>query len=313
MLDFVGNRKYFIGASLLLSVLSVIALFYPGLQLGVDYTSGSSITLQFKGADPGPAAVRQTFVDSGHDEAIVQRTSSEQYFVETNELGETGIEKVNAALKAKFGQDYTVLQIDTVGASVAEETRNTAITAVAVGSIFVMLYIMYVFRSVPHSYQYAVSAIIPLMHDALITLGAFAVLGKLIGAQVNAIFVVGILTIIGFSVHNTVVVFDRIRENARLSPSRPFKATVNQALNETLIRNLNTNFTTLIAVLAMLLIGGQTLRDFLILLFIGIAVGAFSSTFIAAQLLVALQSGEFRRLFRVPFRRPKAPGQPQQA
>ena len=316
MLDFIGNRKYFIGLSIILSVISVVALFYPGLSMGVDFTSGSSITLEFKADDPGAETVRKTFADAGYDEAVVQKSGGDQYFVRTKELGLDGIEKVNAALKAKFGTEYKVLEVSTVGATVAREAVRTAITAVAVGAIFVMVYIMYAFRSVPRSYQYAVSAIIPLMHDGLISLGAFAILGKLIGTQVNAIFVVGILTIIGYSVNNTVVVFDRVRENVRTASSRPFKATVNQALNETLTRNLNTNITTLIAVLAMLVLGGQSLRDFMILLFIGIGVGAYNSTFIAAQMLVAWESGELGSIVRLRFlRRRKAPApvQSQQA
>ena len=307
MIDIIGYRKYFIGVSLLLTVIAAVALFYPGLQMGIDFTAGSSITLDFKGADPGSEVVRKTFADAGHDEAIVQKAGSAQYFVRTKELGVTGIENVNAALKGKFGDGYSVLEVSTVGATVASEAVRTAIIAVAVSLIFVMLYVVYVYRSVPHPYQYAVSAVVPLMHDALIALGAFAILGKLIGTQVNAIFVVGILTIIGYSVNNTVIVFDRVRENVRSAPSRPFGATVNQAINETLVRNLNSNITTLIAVLAMLMLGGQSLRDFMILLFIGIGVGMYSSTFVAAQLLVSWESGELGDIARLRFLRRRKP------
>jgi preprotein translocase subunit SecF len=298
MLNVIGNRKYFVGLSAVLVIASVIALFYPGLRIGVDFKSGSSLTIAFEGADPGSAAVREAFSDSGHDEAVVQSAGGGQYFVRTADLGATGREPVEAALKAKFGANYEIIEVNSVGAAVARETVRTAIFATFVGTAFVMLYIMYSFRSVPASYRYAIAAIVPLGHDVLITMGVFAVLGALIGTEVNAIFVVGVLTLIGYTVNNTIVVFDRIRENVRLAPSRPFGQTVNLAINETLTRNLNVSVTTLVAILAMLLLGGATLRDFLIILFVGLFVGTYSSTFIAAQLVVAWESGELGRWLR---------------
>ncbi len=307
MLNVIGNRKYFIGLSAVLIVASIIALVYPGLKIGVDFKSGSSLTVAMKGVDPGSAAVREAFADSGHDEAVVQSAGGGQYFVRTADLGATGREPVEAALKAKFGEDYEIIEVNSVGAAVARETVRTAIFATLVGSAFVMLYIMYSFRSVPASYRYAIAAIIPLGHDVLITMGVFAVLGAMIGTEVNAIFVVGVLTLIGYTVNNTIVVFDRIRENVRLAPSRPFGQTVNLAINETLTRNLNVSVTTLIAILAMLLLGGATLRDFLIILFVGLFVGTYSSTFIAAQLVAAWESGELGRWLRFwRRRRPQA-------
>ena len=312
MLDIIGKRKYYIGVSLALAIASIVALIYPGLKLGVDFTSGTTMTIKF-GGDPGTAAIRAAFTASGHDEAVVQHTSGAEYFIRTAELPEPGgREAVEAAIKSKINGNYSVLEVSTVGASVARETIRTAILATAVGSVFVMLYIMYSFRTVPSSYRYAIAAIVPILHDILITMGVFAVLGKTIGAEVNAIFVVGVLTLIGYTVNNTIVVFDRIRENVRIAPARPFAQTVNLAISETLARNLNTSITTLIAILAMLLLGGSTMRDFLIILFVGLCVGLYGSTFIAAQMVVAWESGEFGRWLRF-WRRRKAQPQPEQA
>jgi preprotein translocase subunit SecF len=149
-----------------------------------------------------------------------------------------------------------------------------------------MVYIMYAFRSVPSSYKYAFAAVVALVHDVVIVLGVFAVLGFAINAEVNAIFIVGILTVIGYSVNDTIVIFDRIRENVTLAPGREFRSTVNISINESVTRSLGTSITTVTVILAMLLFGGVSLRDFLIVLLLGVLVGTYSSMFVAAQVLV---------------------------
>ncbi|MSQ08683.1 MAG: protein translocase subunit SecF [Dehalococcoidia bacterium] len=312
MIDIIGKRKYFVGFSLILVLASIVALVYPGLRLGVDFTSGTSINILFTGTDPGTENTRLAFADAGYDEAVVQRSGDKEYFVRTRDLSETGRDKVEAALKARTGPEYRILEVSTVGAAVARETIRTAILATLVGTGFVMAYIMYSFRAVPSSYRFAIASVIPLVHDVVITMGVFAILGRVIGAEVNAIFIVGILTLIGYTVNNTIVVFDRVRENVRVAPARPFRQTVNLAINETLVRNLNVSITTLIAILAMILLGGDSLRDLLLVLFLGLLVGTYSSTVIAAQILVAWESGELGRIVRLRFlRRRKAPIQAQ--
>jgi preprotein translocase subunit SecF len=185
-----------------------------------------------------------------------------------------------------------------VGSSVAEDTVQNAITAVIVAAVFVMLYIMYAFRAVPNSYKYAFAAVVALGHDVIIVLGAFAVLGIAIGAQVNAIFIVGILTVIGYSVNDTIVIFDRIRENVTLAPGRDFRSTVNLSINESVTRSLGTSITTVTVIVAMLLFGGASLRDFLIVLLAGVLIGTYSSIFVAAQVLVLWDKRSF-----LPWRR----------
>jgi len=160
---------------------------------------------------------------------------------------------------------------------------------------------MYAFRSVPNSYKYAFAAVVALLHDVVIVLGAFAVLGIAINAEVNAIFIVGILTVIGYSVNDTIVIFDRIRENVTLAPARDFRATVNLSINESVTRSLGTSITTTTVILAMLLFGGASLRDFLIVLLAGVIIGTYSSIFVAAQVLVLWE----RRAF-LPWRKAAA-------
>ena len=298
MNDIVSTRRIFVPISAVLVVLSAILLFVPGLNLGIDFVAGTSATYEFGGADPGTDAVRNAFVSAGRGEAIVQSLGDNQYFVRTGEQSLDEQNRLLADLTAQTGQEPTVLETITVGSSVAQGTVRNAIIAVVVAAAFVMLYIMYAFRSIEASYRYAVAAVVALMHDVLIVLGTFAVLGFAINAEVNAIFIVGILTVIGYSVNDTIVIFDRIRENVILVPSREFRTTVNASIRESIIRSLGTSITTGTVILAMLLFGGESLRDFLIVLLLGIIVGTYSSIFIASQTLVAWTEGDLGRLLR---------------
>ncbi|MDA1279989.1 MAG: protein translocase subunit SecF [Chloroflexi bacterium] len=297
-MDIVGTRRIFLSISIVLVAISAVVLVSPGLQLGIDFTSGSTVTYQFENGDPGTVAVTDALLRAGHPKAIVQAMGSDQYFVRTEDLGVPGLTAINDEITKLDEGPALVLDNSTVGSSVAEDTVRNAVTAVIVAAGFVMLYIMYAFRSVPASYKYAVAAVIALGHDVLIVLGVFTVLGVAINAEVNAIFIVGILTVIGYSVNDTIVIFDRIRENVTLAPGRDFRSTVNLSINESITRSLGTSITTMTVILAMLLFGGASLRDFLIVLLAGVIVGTYSSIFIAAQVLVLWE----RRAF-LPWRR----------
>lgn len=297
-MDIVGKRRFFLSISVVLVVLSAVIMGTTGLNLGIDFTSGTTVTFQFQGGDPGSADVTDALTRSGHPEAIVQALGENQYFIRTDDLGNDGLIEVREEIENLQPEAVLVLDTSTVGSSVAEDTVQNAITAVIVAAVFVMLYIMYAFRSVPNSYKYAFAAVVALVHDVLIVLGAFAVLGIAINAEVNAIFIVGILTVIGYSVNDTIVIFDRIRENVTLAPGRDFRSTVNLSINESITRSLGTSITTMTVILAMLLFGGASLRDFLIVLLAGVLVGTYSSIFIAAQVLVLWDKRSF-----LPWRR----------
>ena len=293
-MDIVSKRRIFLSISFVLIVISAVMLVSPSLNLGIDFTSGSTVTYQFAGGD----AVSDALARSGHPQAIVQALGDDQYFIRTEDLGVYGLDAIKEEVGKLEGGPAKVLDTSTVGASVAEDTVRNAITAVIVAVIFVMLYIMYAFRSVPNSYKYAFAAIVALAHDVLIVLGAFTVLGIAINAEVNAIFIVGILTVIGYSVNDTIVIFDRIRENVTLAPGRDFRATVNLSINESITRSVGTSLTTMTVILAILLFGGASLRDFMIVLLAGVIVGTYSSIFVAAQILVLWEGRRF-----LPWRR----------
>ena len=291
-MDIVGKRRIFLTISMVLVALSVVVLGTSGLNLGIDFTSGSTVTYQFTDGNTSAAEVTDALSDSGHPDSIVQALGDNQFFIRTDDLGVTGLDDVNTEV-LKLDQGAHVLDNSTVGASVAEDTVQNAITAVVIAAIFVMIYIMYAFRSVPSSYKYAFAAVVALVHDVVIVLGVFAVLGLAISAEVNAIFIVGILTVIGYSVNDTIVIFDRIRENVTLAPGREFRSTVNISINESITRSLGTSITTVTVILAMLLFGGASLRDFLIVLLLGVLVGTYSSMFVAAQVLVLWERRSF--------------------
>jgi preprotein translocase subunit SecF len=291
-MDIVGKGRIFLTISMVLVALSVVVLGTSGLNLGIDFTSGSTVTYQFTDGNTSASEVTDALSDSGHPDSIVQALGDNQFFIRTDDLGVTGLDDVNTEV-LKLDQGARVLDTSTVGASVAEDTVQNAITAVVIAAIFVMIYIMYAFRSVPSSYKYAFAAVVALVHDVVIVLGVFAVLGLAISAEVNAIFIVGILTVIGYSVNDTIVIFDRIRENVTLAPGREFRSTVNISINESITRSLGTSITTVTVILAMLLFGGASLRDFLIVLLLGVLVGTYSSMFVAAQVLVLWERRSF--------------------
>ncbi|MDA1239800.1 MAG: protein translocase subunit SecF [Chloroflexi bacterium] len=193
---------------------------------------------------------------------------------------------------------FTMREFASVSPTVSAVAVRNAAIAVTVASLFIMGYVAFAFATVPQPFRYAVCAIVALAHDVIITLGAFSLLGKLFGVEVNLMFVTGLLTVIGFSVHDSIVVFDRIRENVRAVPTAALRENVNAALLQTMARSFNTSLTLLLTAVAMLLLGGATIQSFLLVIVIGVTIGTFSSIALAAQLLVAWDEGDFNRIFR---------------
>ena len=287
MIDFVGKRKWFIGLSAILVIGSALLLvFGAGLNQGIDFTGGTSTSIRFDDAAVDTDDVRSVFAEVGFAAAIIQNTGDGNFFIRTTIQNESHQDDVEAALNRSYPGTAKRTEVTTVGKSVADDTISNAITAIVVASIFIILFLFWAFRAVPSAYRFGFAAVIALAHDVILTLGLFVILGQVINAEVNASFIVGILTVIGYSVNDTIVVFDRIRENVRVGGGRSFRAVVNQSLNESIMRSLSTSFTTALVIIAMLLFGGETLRDFLLVLLAGVVVGTYSSIFIAAQALV---------------------------
>jgi preprotein translocase subunit SecF len=191
---------------------------------------------------------------------------------------------------AKFSE--TASSLNTIGGTVAGEVTTRSILAVLLASLGILLYLAYAFRRVKRPFRYGLCAIIAMLHDVLVVVGVFAILGKLFGVEIDSLFVTALLTVVGFSVHDTIVVFDRIRENQIKAPGERFESLVNHSLVQTLARSLTTSLTVIFTLSALYLFGGVTIRNFVLALLIGIVSGTYSSIFNASMLLVAWENGE---------------------
>jgi preprotein translocase subunit SecF len=291
--NIIGKRYRFFLISGLLIVLSVIALLTVGLKAGIEFSSGSLLTVRFE--QPVDYNEFKAEISSlGYSGAIVQTTSTGDFLIRTKELSDEEKAAIESGLAARFGA-LTEASFSAVSPQVATETvRNTAI-AVAVASIGILLYVTIAFRRMPRPFRYGICSVMAIIHDTLVALGIFALLGAFMGWEVNLMFITGVLAIIGYSINNTIVVFDRIRENLTLGVSPNFEVVVNNSLVETLGRSLNTSITTIVAVLAILLFVGATIQNFAVVLLIGIIIGTFDSVFVAPSLLVVWDKHEWGR------------------
>lgn len=300
MIDFVGKRYWYFLLSLLVIIPGLVSLAVPpGLKLSVDFTGGTLWEMRFSQA-ASPADVRAVLWDNGLSDAVVQTSGDNQVLVRARDVeSETAAgtrDRLNAALRQRFGQFETV-RFESVGPSLGGEVTSKAAQAVALASLGILLYISLVFRRVPRSFRFGTCAIVALLHDALVVLGAFSILGKVFNVEVDSLFVTAVLTVIGFSVHDTIVVFDRIRENITRHAGERFESIVNHSILQTLARSLNTSLTAVFVLASLVLFGGLTTRNFALALLIGVISGTYSSVFNASQLLVVWENGEVGKLF----------------
>jgi preprotein translocase subunit SecF len=308
MYDLVSKRYLFFLISLVIIVPGLVSLVLPGgLRPGIDFTSGSIMTLRFeRSVDQG--TLRQAFSEMGHPEAIVQRADDNTYIVRTLPLADVQRDEsgdvaqasarqgVQTELSSRFGP-LTVLSFDQVSPLVAAEIVQNSMLAIAAACLGILLYLSFAFRKVHDSWKFGVCAVIALVHDVLVVLGIFSLLGRVTSIELDALFITALLTVIGFSVHDTIVVFDRVRENSLRHVGESIESIVNHSLNQTLARSLTTSLTVLLTLLTLFLFGGVTIRSFVLALLIGITSGTFSSIFNASMLLVIWENGELARVF----------------
>ena len=298
-MDVVGKRGWFFLLSLLVILPGVAFLIIaPGLNPGIDFRGGSTLNLRF--ADPVEQnGLRAQLGNMGHTDATVQKLGDDSYFVRTTELSEVAKNGIVDGLESALSPSgVDVLSFDLVSPVVARETVVNAFYAVLAAAVGIFLYLWWAFRNVPSPFRYGAAAIIALMHDTIIVVGIFAILGELAGIEVNTMFLIALLTVIGYSVNDTIVVFDRLRENILLNPNRTLIANANTSISETIGRSLNTSLTLVFTLLALLLFGGPTIRIFLWVLLIGVVAGTYSSIAIATQMLVVWENGDIPRLYR---------------
>jgi preprotein translocase subunit SecF len=298
MLDIIGKRLWFFLISGVFIVMSIVSLATVGLKSGIEFSSGSMLTVKFE-QPVEYTQFKQEMNGLGYGSAIVQSAGEGEFLIRTKELSEAEKTQIESALSARFG-NLSESQFYSVSPLVATETARTAVIAVVIAMVGILLYVTWAFRKMPSPFRYGTCAVIALLHDSLVTVGVFSILGAILGWEINLMFITGILTIIGYSINNTIVVFDRIRENQVKGISADFETVANYSVVETLGRSLNTSITTLITAVALLLFVGASIENFVIVLIIGIVVGTFDSVFVAPGLLVVWSKGEWGRFSQRP-------------
>ena len=298
-MDFAGKRLWFFLVSLLVILPGIVFLIIaPGLKPGIDFTGGSTMTLEFAD-NVRQEDLRLELARLGQADASVQRLGEDTFFIRTKELRDANKEDLVQRLESVLSPNgVDVLSFDLVSPVVAAETVRNALLAVLLAAVGIFFYVWWAFRNVPSPFRYGAAAIVALLHDTIIVIGIFAILGEVLDMEVNTMFLIALLTVIGYSVNDTIVVFDRLRENILLYPNRTLPDNVNVSISETLGRSLNTSLTLMFTLLALMLFGGATLRSFLLVLLIGVVVGTYSSIGVASQMLVAWEEGDFGRLLR---------------
>lgn len=296
LLEIVKYRRWWYAFSALLLVPGLISLALYGVKLGIDFTGGSLLEVQTDKRVPS-AQVREAL---GNDfgEPIVQTSDDNTYLIRLKTLDPDQKNQVVDKLKQGTGSQITERRFETVGPSISRDITQKAFISVVLGALLIVLYIAYAFRKVPKpasSWRFGLTTMVALAHDVIFTLGIFSLLGEFAGVELDATFVAAILTVLGFSVHDTIVVFDRIRENLLRGQGKTFEDTVNFSIAQTLVRSVNTSLTVLLVVAAMYLFGGTSIQDFVLALLVGIAIGTYSSIFNAAPVLVTWQQWSDKR------------------
>lgn len=282
--------KYKIGYLVFSAVLllpGIIFLGLDGLKLSIDFTGGSVFVYQ-QSDSFGPNELKSVLQENNIEVENV-RVDNDNVIARTKPIESEKINQIKTSISAQYG-DPQLRSFETVGPSIGSETTKNAFYALIWASIGILLYIAYAFRNIPKpysSFRFGASAIIAMLHDAVMVLGLFAILGHFFGIEVDSLFITALLTVIGFSVHDTIVVFDRIRENLnKLPTSWTFEEVVNFSIAETLNRSIATSMTVIMTLLALVLLGGESIKIFVLAMLLGIVSGTYSSIFTASPLLV---------------------------
>jgi preprotein translocase subunit SecF len=297
MIDVVGKKWWFFAFSGLIIVPGTVFLIRFGLRPAIDFTGGSLVEVQVPPGGDQRKMLTSAFTKENVEVSSVSVTDANTYLLRTKPIDNPTHRKISTDLQTVFGT-VTEKRFESVGPVVGKELTQKAFQAVALASLAIIVYIALSFRKIPRPYsswKFGVSAVVALLHDVLVVVGIFAILGYYLHVEVDALFVTALLTIIGFSVHDTIVVFDRIRENLGKMPGAELAEVVNTSIVQTFVRSLNTSVTVLMTLLAILLFGGETIRWFVFALFVGIASGTYSSIFNAAPILVLWEERSKKR------------------
>lgn len=283
----IKHRNFWLGTAVVYTLIALAALGLWGLKAGIEYTGGSLLEVEYSKDVPAVAALSDRLKGFDIGDAEIKPAGEKSMIFRFRDVNEETHQKIFAELK-KDDANLTEKVFESIGPIIGQELKTKSIWALTIALILICLYISFVFRKVSHpvaSWKYGVVALVTLFHDVPFVLGLFAILGKFGGIEITSTFIPAILTVIGFSVHDTIVVFDRIRENLQKTRGS-FEDIVNTSINQTIVRSLNTSLTVLLVLVAIFFFGGESLRYFALALIAGIGIGTYSSIFIASPLLV---------------------------
>jgi preprotein translocase subunit SecF len=298
MLDIVGKKQWFFLISGIFIVVGIISLAVFGLKPGTDFAGGTSMTLQFN-PQVEQSQLREEMTKVGYGEATIQNAGAGSFIIHISEITSDEANELANQLGAELDSQVEITDYYSASPTVGAETARNAGIAVIIAAVAMLFYIVWAFRRMPSPFRWGTCAVIALIHDVFIIVGIFSILGWLAGVEIDALFITGLLAVVGYSINNTVVIFDRIRENVSRHISPDFAVTVNSSIVETLGRSLNTSLTTLFVTLALFLFGGATIHYFVLVLLLGVIIGTYSSVCISSQLLLVWESKEWRAL--LPF------------
>ncbi len=296
----IAHKKFFFILSAVLTLLALLplAVFYPW-NFGIEFTGGTILEAGFPDGRPDADALRQELATLEWHGVLVQATGEDGYIIRTKSLSEPERQELMRVISDDGKTNVVERRFNSIGPTIGSELRSKALWAILLVIVAIVLYIAFAFRHVSHpisSWVYGLVAIVALVHDVVIPTGVYVTLGHFfIDVEIDVLFVTAILTILGFSVHDTIVVFDRTRENLKLHTWKEFDVTVGRSIEQTIVRSINTSLTVLLVILALYFVGGETTKNFALTLAIGIVAGTYSSIFLASPLLVAIEEWQRRR------------------
>jgi preprotein translocase subunit SecF len=300
MLNLMGRRYYFFGFSLVIILSGILAMSIWGLSFSNDFKGGSLLEAKFaSGKAPDTSQVVQFYHDLGYPDVQVSTSGNDILIIRTSTMDQSTMLTVVKSLSDKFKDKVTALRFDNVGPTLAREVTNRSILLVLVASVALSIYITLAFRGTPNAFRYGICTVAALVHDVLVMLSVAAITGHFWGWEIDTLFLTAILTVIAFSAQDTIVVFDRIRENVPIYRRLGFEKLVNHSIVQTLTRSINTQVMAVqFILLALAMFGGITLQRFAVFLLVGMLSGSYSSDFNAAPLLIVWENKEWKNWFK---------------
>lgn len=304
-MNIIKNRYFYFLLSLLIIIPGIVFLtlnwinLKTPLPLGIDFTGGSLLEVQFSGTRPSSDEVMNIYKQFAPDaDPAVQSLGTDSFSIRSKRIEDNIKGQIVTELENKTGSKVTVLEFTSVSAAIGAEVTRAAGFAILMAAIAILGYISFAFRGVDHAFRYGVAAIAAMLHDVFVVLGVEAILAYYLGWEADALFLTALLTVIGFSVHDSIVVFDRVRENSHVYRRIGYETLVNHSVVQTLDRSINTQLTVLFTLFALVLFGGESIRHFVIILLVGIFSGTYSSIFNAAPILVVWENQEWKTWFK---------------